>query len=168
MRELKIELHLRVLISGFISSFSPKFFVGWLEIIKEQAMAKVKKPERSGKGMLAQIQRLQQELQQAQAELAEEFVEVSIGGGAVKIQMTGTQECKTVEIDPHLLEEGDVEMLQDLLILAINQAIGDSQILAAGKLGPMTGGLGIPGLGWWGLFQGQLSGLLRLLLVFRA
>lgn len=110
-------------------------------------MAKGKQSGQSGKGMLAQIQRLQQELQQAQAELAEEFIEVSIGGGAVKIQMSGTQECKAVELDPHLLEEGDVEMLQDLLILAINQAIGDSQILAAGKLGPMTGGLGIPGLG---------------------
>jgi DNA-binding YbaB/EbfC family protein len=101
----------------------------------------------SGKGMLAQIQRLQQELQQAQAELAEEVVEVSAGGGAIKIQMTGAQECKRVEIDPGLLEEGDVEMLQDLILLAINQAISDSQNLAARKLGPMTGGLGIPGLG---------------------
>jgi DNA-binding YbaB/EbfC family protein len=110
-------------------------------------MAKGKGQGMSGKGMMAQIQRLQQELQQAQAELAEEVVEVSTGGGAVRIQMTGTQECKWIEIDPHLLEEGDVEMLQDLLLLAINQAISDSQNMAARKLGPMTGGFGIPGLG---------------------
>ena len=110
-------------------------------------MAKGKKQSMPGKGMLAQIQRLQQELEQAQAELAEEVVEVSAGGGAVRIQMTGTQECRKVIIDPQLLEEQDVEMLQDLILLAINQAIGDSQNMAANKLGPMTGGLGIPGLG---------------------
>jgi DNA-binding YbaB/EbfC family protein len=110
-------------------------------------MAKGKRQSMPGKGMLAQIQRLQQELEQAQAELAEEVVEVSAGGGVVRIQMTGTQECRKVIIDPQLLEEQDVEMLQDLLLLAINQAIGDSQNMAASKLGPMTGGLGIPGLG---------------------
>jgi DNA-binding YbaB/EbfC family protein len=110
-------------------------------------MTKGKGPRMSGKGMLSQIQRLQQELQQAQAELAEEAVEVSAGGGAIRIKMTGTQECKEVVIDPQLLEEGDVEMLQDLILLAINQAIRDSQDMAASKLGPMTGGLGIPGLG---------------------
>jgi DNA-binding YbaB/EbfC family protein len=110
-------------------------------------MAKGKGQSMPGKGMLAQIQRLQQELEQAQAELAEEVVEVSAGGGAVRIQMTGTQECRKVIIDPQLLEEQDVEMLQDLILLAINQAISDSQNMAASKLGPMTGGLGIPGLG---------------------
>jgi DNA-binding YbaB/EbfC family protein len=114
---------------------------------KGRKMAKGKHQGLAGKGMLAQIQRLQEELQQAQAELAEETVEVSAGGGAVRIQMTGTQECKRVTIDPHLLEGGDVEMLQDLLLLAINQAVGDSQNMAAQKLGPMTGGFGIPGLG---------------------
>jgi DNA-binding YbaB/EbfC family protein len=115
--------------------------------LKGRKMAKGKKPGMSGKGMMAQIQRLQQELEQAQAELAEEVVEVSSGGGAVKIKMSGAQECKMVEIDPDLLKEGDVEMLQDLVLLAINQAITDSQNLAAQKLGPMTGGLNIPGLG---------------------
>ncbi|NIM96100.1 MAG: YbaB/EbfC family nucleoid-associated protein [Anaerolineales bacterium] len=100
-----------------------------------------------GKGMMASIQRLQEELQQAQAELADEVVEASSGGGAVKVVMSGTQECKSVEIAPHLIEEGDAEMLQDLVMLAVNQAIRDSQVLAARRLGPMTGGLGIPGLG---------------------
>jgi len=110
-------------------------------------MAKGKTSGISGKGVLAQIQQLQQDLQQAQAKLAEEVVEVSAGGGAIKIQMSGTQECKKVEIDPQLLKEGDKEMLQDLILLAINQAISDSQAMAARKLGPMTSGLNFPGLG---------------------
>lgn len=100
-----------------------------------------------GKGMMDQIQRLQKQLEEAQAALADEIVEGSAGGGVVKVFMSGTQECKGVEIAPQLLEEGDVEMLQDLVSLAINQAIRESQSLATRHLEPMTGGLGIPGLG---------------------
>jgi DNA-binding YbaB/EbfC family protein len=110
-------------------------------------MAKGKHMDLMGKGMMAQVQRLQAEIQQAQEELANEVIEASAGGGAIKIRMSGTQECKAVEIAPHLLEEGDLEMLQDLILLAVNQAINDSQVMAARRLGPMTGGLGIPGLG---------------------
>jgi DNA-binding YbaB/EbfC family protein len=134
-------------IVGVISSNSCIVSLLKIRSIKEEQMAKGKHRGLPGKGMMEQIQRLQQELQQAQNELAEEVVEVSAGGGAVKIQMTGTQECNSVVIDPDLLEEGDVEMLQDLIMLAINQAVKDSQSLAAQKLGPMTGGFGIPGLG---------------------
>jgi len=108
------------------------------------------KGRRSGGGsgnMMAQLQRMQAALQQAQAELAEETVEASAGGGAVKVVMTGAQECRHVEISPALVQEADVEMLQDLILLAVNQAIQDSQALAAQKLGPLTGGLSIPGLG---------------------
>ncbi len=108
------------------------------------------KGRRSGGGsgnMMAQLQRMQAALQQAQAELAEETVETSAGGGAVKVVMTGAQECRHVEISPALVQEADVEMLQDLILLAVNQAIQDSQALAAQKLGPLTGGLSIPGLG---------------------
>jgi DNA-binding protein YbaB len=65
----------------------------------------------------------------------------------VRVVMSGTQVCKAMVIEPQLLEEGDVEMLQDLLLLAVNQAIQDSQALAARKLGPLTGGLGLPGIG---------------------
>jgi DNA-binding YbaB/EbfC family protein len=110
-------------------------------------MAKGKGFGLPGKGMMDQIQRLQKQLEEAQASLAEEVVEGSAGGGAVKVLMTGTYECKRVEISPDMLVEGDVEMLQDLVMLAINQAIGESQDLAARRLGPLTGGLGIPGLG---------------------
>jgi len=110
-------------------------------------MAKGKGFGLPGKGMMDQIQRLQKQMEEAQAALAEEVVEGSAGGGAVKVFMTGTYECKIVEIAPEMLAEGDVEMLQDLVLLAINQAISESQDLAARRLGPMTGGLGIPGLG---------------------
>jgi hypothetical protein len=96
-------------------------------------------------GMLSQIQKLQEELQRAQAELADEVVVASAGGGAVKITMSGTQECRGVEIASNLVEDGDLEMIQDLVMLALNQAIQDSQVLAARRLGPLTGGMG-PGI----------------------
>jgi len=110
-------------------------------------MSKSQGSKRGQLGMLAQVQKLQENLARAQAELEDENVEVTAGGGVVRVAMSGTQVCKAVVIEPQLLEEGDVEMLQDLLLLAVNQAIQDSQALAARKLGPMTGGLGLPGIG---------------------
>jgi DNA-binding YbaB/EbfC family protein len=98
-----------------------------------------------GAGWMAQIQQLQQQLEKTKAELAQETVEAGAGGGAVKVVMSGTQECQSVEISPQLLEDGDLEMLQDLIMLAVNQAIHDSQVMAARRLGPLAGGL--PGLG---------------------
>ena len=104
-------------------------------------MARSRMPLPGGKNMLSQIQRMQAELAQAQAELAEQTIEASAGGGAVKVVMTGTQECRAITIDPGLLQAGDVHMLQDLVLLAVNQAVRDSQLLAARRLGPLTGGL---------------------------
>ena len=110
-------------------------------------MAKGKGLGMPGKGMMDQIQKLQRQLEEAQAAIAEEVVEGSAGGGAVKVFMTGAYECKQVEISPDVLAEGDVEMLQDLVLAAINLAVSESQEMAAQRLGPLTGGLGIPGLG---------------------
>ena len=110
-------------------------------------MSRGKGSKRGQLGMLAQVQKLQENLARAQAELADETVEATAGGGVVRVAMSGTQVCKSVMIESQLLEEGDVEMLQDLLLLAVNQAIQDSQALAARKLGPLTGGLGLPGIG---------------------
>lgn len=93
-------------------------------------------------GMMDRLQQLQQQLEEAQADLAAEMVEVTAGGGAVRIKMSGTQECHQVSIDPELLEEGDAEMVQDLILLAVNQAIHESQVVAARKLGPMASMLG--------------------------
>lgn len=82
--------------------------------------------------------RLERELAQAQAELARQMVEASAGQGAVRVTMSGTQECHRVVISPELLAEGDVGKLQDLVLLALNQAIKDSQLLAARRLSPLT------------------------------
>ena len=110
-------------------------------------MNKQKLPKGFGKGMFSGFKQLQERLEQTQAELAEETVEASAGGGAVRIVMSGTQQCRAVHISPELFEEADVEMLQELVMLAVNQAVQDSQVLASNKLGPLTGGLGLPGMG---------------------
>jgi DNA-binding YbaB/EbfC family protein len=105
-------------------------------------MSKGKKSKGLGLNLNTQMKQLQDQLVQAQEDLANETVEASAGGGAVRVVMSGTQECQSVVIDPELLASGDVEMLQDLILLAVNQAVHDSQALAARKLGPMAGGLG--------------------------
>ena len=92
--------------------------------------------------MASEANRFQQDLARAQAELAQRMVESSAGGGAVKVLMSGTQECHKVEIDPGLLEERNAEKLADLVLLAINQAIKDSQLLAARRLNPLGGSMG--------------------------
>ncbi len=91
--------------------------------------------------MMQQIQRLQEQLAQAQAQLAEEIVTASAGGGAVKVTMSGDQKCKSVEISAELLKDADPEMLQDLVLSAVNLALDQSRQLASERLGPLTGGL---------------------------
>ena len=93
--------------------------------------------------MMKQLQQLQQQVELAQAQLAEETVTATAGGGAVKVEMTGDQRCTAVEIDPGLLEDGDVEMMQDLILSAFNAAMDQSRDLAAERLGPLAGGLPI-------------------------
>ncbi len=95
----------------------------------------------SASGMMQQIQRLQQQLAETQAKLAEEIVTASVGGGTIKISMTGDQKCKSVEIAAELLKDADAEMLQDLMLSAVNMALDQSRALAAQRLGPLTGGL---------------------------
>lgn len=91
--------------------------------------------------MMGQLQKLQEQLQQAQAKLAEETVTASAGGGAVEITVTGDQRCVEVKIDEELVKDGDVEMLQDLVLSALNTALEKSRELAAERLGPLAGGL---------------------------
>lgn len=96
-----------------------------------------------GTGMMQQIQRLQQQLAEAQAKLAEETVMASAGGGAVKVTMTGDQKCKSVEISAELLRETESELLQDLVMSAVNLALDQSRELASQRLGPLAGALPI-------------------------
>jgi len=92
-------------------------------------------------GMMQQLQRMQQQLAEAQAKLAEETVTASVGGGAIKVTMTGDQKCREVVIDPELLKDADAEMLQDLVLSAVNMALDQSRELASERLGPLAGGL---------------------------
>lgn len=94
-------------------------------------------------GMMQQIQRMQQQLAEAQAKLAEETVSSTAGGGAVKVTMTGDQKCRSVEISAELLKDADAEMLQDLILSAVNLALDQSRELANQRLGPLTSGLPI-------------------------
>ena len=92
-------------------------------------------------GMMQQIQRMQQQLAEAQERLAEESVTATAGGSAIKVTMTGNQRCTAVEIAPELLKDTDADMLQDLILTAVNLALDKSRELQAERLGPLAGGL---------------------------
>ncbi|MCH7713088.1 MAG: YbaB/EbfC family nucleoid-associated protein [Chloroflexi bacterium] len=101
----------------------------------------------AGGGNQSQAQQMQaqlQKIQELQDELETMTAEGTAGGGVVKVVMTGKQTIESVEIDPEALE--DVELLQDLVAAAFNDAISKTQELAAAKMGSITGGLNIPGL----------------------
>ena len=92
-------------------------------------------------GMMQQLQRLQQQMAEAQEQLALETVSATAGGGAVKVSMTGDQKCQSVEIAPDLLKDADAEMLQDLVLTAVNLALDKSRELQEQTMGPLAGGL---------------------------
>ncbi len=89
--------------------------------------------------MQARLAKIQEELEQA-------TVEASAGGGAVTVVMTGQQRVRSVAIDQAVVDPEDVEMLQDMVVAAVNEALAKSQDLAAKRLGTLTGGMKIPGL----------------------
>jgi nucleoid-associated protein EbfC len=94
--------------------------------------------------MMGSLQKLQEQIQQVQEQLADETVTATAGGGVVKVTMTGDQHCRGVELDPQILQDADVEMMQDLILTAVNNALDASRQLAADRMGPLTGGLGLP------------------------
>ncbi len=96
--------------------------------------------------MMKQLMQVQEQMRVAQEELSTETITVSSGGGAIEIEITGAQRIQNVTVSPELLESGDAEMVGDILVAAINEAIEKSQEMAANKLGSLTGGLGLPGL----------------------
>jgi nucleoid-associated protein EbfC len=99
-----------------------------------------------GMGNLQRMaQQMQQEMQRIEGELREAQVDGSAGGGVVKAVVTGKQELISVTIDPSAVDPSDVEMLQDLIVAAINDALGASRRLAEEKMSAVTGGLKIPG-----------------------
>ncbi len=101
-----------------------------------------------GGGMLQQLQKLQEEMAQAQEALGDETLSVTAGGGAIEVVITGHQHIQHITIAPEVVDPEDIEMLQDLIVAAVNEAIEASQKMAADRLGALTGGLdmGLPGL----------------------
>jgi DNA-binding YbaB/EbfC family protein len=98
------------------------------------------------KNMLRQAQQLQARLVKVQEELENAVVEASAGGGAVKVVITGKLKVKSIEISPEAVNPEDVEMLQDLVMAATNEALDKAQELAQSRLSAITGGMKIPGL----------------------
>jgi nucleoid-associated protein EbfC len=102
--------------------------------------------------MMKQVQQMQAEMLKAQEELKDEIVEASAGGGMVKVSISGDLELRSVVIDPDAVDPEDVEMLQDMVMAAINEALRSAQERANSKLGGVTGGaaglggLGLPGM----------------------
>ena len=104
-----------------------------------------------GANPMAMLQKMQQDMAEAQSSLEQETTEVSVGGGAIRLVITGHQRVQSVEINPDIIDLDDEEWLsdlQDLLVAAVNQGIEQSQAMAAERMEAITGGLGdLPGLG---------------------
>jgi DNA-binding YbaB/EbfC family protein len=98
------------------------------------------------KRMLKQAQQLQKNMAKVQAELESATVEGSAGGGVVKVVVSGRMTLESLTIDPEAVSEEDVEMLQDLVVAAVNDGFEKAQEMAASRMSAVTGGLNIPGL----------------------
>ena len=99
--------------------------------------------------MLKQVQQMQADMMKAQEQLKDEVVEASAGGGMVTVKISGDLELREIKIDPEAVDPEDVELLQDMVLAAVNEAIRSAQELANRKLGGLSGGLddlGLPGL----------------------
>lgn len=96
--------------------------------------------------MMKQVQKMQQEMMKLQEELANRTVETTAGGGVVRVVANGKNEITAIEIKPEAVDPEDVEMLQDLVLAAVNEALKKAQDMASQEMGRLTGGLKIPGL----------------------
>ncbi|AWW26476.1 YbaB/EbfC family nucleoid-associated protein [Acetobacterium carbinolicum] len=113
-------------------------------------MAKRKMPAGMGGGnmnnMMKQVQKMQQDMAKLQEELEEREVEATAGGGAVKVVATGKKNILSIKIDPEVIDEDDIEMLEDLVLAAVNEAIVKAEEMVNSEMGKITGGMNIPGL----------------------
>ena len=100
------------------------------------------------RNMLRQAQQMQKKIQEVQEEIASATSEASVGGGAVRAVVVGGARVESIEIDPEVVDPEDVEMLQDLVMAAVNEAMDSAQQDAAKKMQAITGGLNLPGLGF--------------------
>ncbi len=97
--------------------------------------------------LMKQAQKMQKDMEKMQEELQDRTVEASVGGGTVTVVVTGKKELKEIIIKPEVVDPDDVEMLQDLILAAVNEAIRKAEEMVSGEMGKITGGLGgLPGL----------------------
>ncbi len=108
-------------------------------------------PQPNMQQMLKQVQKMQADMVAAQEQLKDEVVEASAGGGMVTVKVSGDLEVKAIVIDPEAVDPEDVELLQDMVLAAVNEGLRAAQELASKKLGGITGGMGGPGGGLGGL-----------------
>lgn len=118
---------------------------------KGMKAGKKKKPGGGGgaqnmQAQMKQLQAMQREMEETQAELAEKEITVTAGGGAIEVKVNGNKEISGLTIDPEVVDPDDVEMLQDLIIAAVNEAMRQIDELVESEMNKITGGLGIPGL----------------------
>jgi DNA-binding YbaB/EbfC family protein len=105
--------------------------------------------------MMARLSKMQEQMAKAQAELEARVAEGTAGGGAVKVEITGAYEVKSIKIDPEVVDPDDMGMLEDLVLAAVNEALQQVQAFHSENIGALTGGmdlssLGLPGLGGGG------------------
>lgn len=96
--------------------------------------------------IMKQVQKMQQDMAKLQEELQEKTVEATAGGGVVKVVASGKKQIVSIEISPEVVDPDDVEMLQDLIMAATNEALQKAEDMVAEEMGKLTGGLNMPGL----------------------
>ncbi len=96
--------------------------------------------------LMKQAQKMQKNIEEAQARLAEQTLEVSSGGGAVNLVINGKKEVQSITLSPDVVDPDDVEMLQDLILTAVNEAIRQVDDMTNAEMGKFTGGMGLPGM----------------------
>ncbi|SHI58571.1 hypothetical protein SAMN02745751_00657 [Dethiosulfatibacter aminovorans DSM 17477] len=96
--------------------------------------------------MMKQVQKMQKQMGEMQAELETREVEATAGGGAVKAVVNGKKELVNIEIQPEVVDPDDIEMLQDLIIAAVNEAVKKAEEMMEKEMGKITGGMNIPGM----------------------
>lgn len=95
--------------------------------------------------LMKQAQKMQKQMEEMQAQLESKEFETTSGGGAVKVVITGKKEIKSIDIDKDVVDPDDVEMLQDLILTAVNEAIRQVEESASSQMSKFTGGMGLPG-----------------------
>lgn len=96
--------------------------------------------------MLKQAQKMQQKMEDMQQELEQRVIEASAGGGAVTVEITGKKEVKSIKLSPDAVDPDDIEMLEDMIMAAVNEGLSKAEAMMTNEMGKITGGMNIPGL----------------------